>query len=97
MEAFNRFNRCIFEWERNLLKLIGHDFFGEKFERNVMTFVVYALTLLTSISELYTLIYLDPLSKLFALICVLIQIQVALNCNRFKTLKHFEFFFSIIF
>lgn len=87
MEAYNRFNRCIFEWERNLLKLIGHDFFGEKFQRNAMTFFVYALILLTFISAVYTLIFLDPLSEIFALICILIQIQVKWKKNDWN--QHF--------
>lgn len=77
MDAFTRFNRCIFEWERTLLKLVGHDLLaGTKFERNFITFAVYGLCCTFLVSIFYTFIFYDPLSKIFALLFLFLIAQV---------------------
>lgn len=79
MEAYNRFNRCIFEWERTLLKIVGHDFLGGKFERNIVTFTVYFLVIATIITMGYTFVCFDILAKIFTLLFFLILLQVILR------------------
>lgn len=76
MNSYTRYNRCVFEWERALLKLVGHDFLGEVFEKNLMTFVVYALVSFAIATMLYTIIFFDALARIFCLLFLLIAIQV---------------------
>lgn len=76
MDAYNRFNRCLFEWERALLRLLGHDFMGEKFERNIMTFFIYTLLLVAFLAMFYTFAFYSGLEKIFSVLFFLIAIQV---------------------
>lgn len=76
MEAYNRFNRTLFEWERSLLRLLGHDFIAEKFERNFMTFVLYGILGSAMFGIFYTFIFYDGLERIFSLLFFLIASQV---------------------
>lgn len=76
MDAYTRFNRCLFEWERALLRLLGHDFMGEKFERNFMTFFLYTLLLSAVAGMIYTFVFYDSLERIFSVLFFLIALQV---------------------
>lgn len=76
MEALFRFNRCIFEWERSLLKLVGHDFLGGTFKKNLMTFTVYFIIVVSLGAMGYSIMFYDSLTKIFNLAFSLIALQV---------------------
>lgn len=90
MDSYNRFNRCVFVGLRGIFKIIGHDFF-ETFERNIISYTIYALMAVAVVSMAYSAIFYDPLTKIFNLLFFLIFLQV-------KYLKIFKsFFLSLIF
>lgn len=93
MDAYNRFNRCIFEWERVLLKVVGHDFLGGKFEKNLMTFFLYGIIAFTGFMIVYTMIFYDPLAKIFSLLFSLIALQVRKFKSMFVIITQFSFCF----
>lgn len=76
MEAYNRFYKCIFKWERALLKLVGHDALADKLKPTPMTFVVYGSILAAFLMAIYTIINYGLLEKAFSChsICLLIQV-----------------------
>lgn len=76
MDSYQRFNRTVFEWQRATFKIVGHDFFGEKFELNLMSFVIYFLMTMAVLTMAYSAIFYDPLTKIFNLIFFLIAFQV---------------------
>lgn len=83
MEAYNRFNRVIFEWERMVLRLVGHDILGEEiladaiaFERNLITYFVYFMFCCTFIAIFYSFAAYDSLTKISNLIFCMIAAQV---------------------
>lgn len=96
MDAYNRFNRCIFEWERWLLGLLGHDFLGEKFEKNLRTFFIYAMIAVTCFMIVYTIIFYDPLAKIFSVLFFLIAVQVRKLRSMLKA-TFYLFFLSLYF
>lgn len=97
MDAYNRFNRCLFEWERSLLRLLGHDFMGEKFERNIMTFVIYALLFTAFSAMFYTFAFYSGLEKIFSVLFFLIAIQVTRNFLTLPKFYNFNWHLSSLF
>lgn len=103
MDSYNRFNRCVFEWQRTIFKIVGHDFFGETFERNFVTFIVYVLLVSALLAMLYTAIFYDALTKIFILLFFLIALQVIqtfqqyLACNQFSPRYFHSSFLSSFF
>lgn len=79
MESYNRFHRTLFEWERALLKLVGHDFMAEKFQRTFMAYVVYGLVVGSILVMIYTAINYGTHEKIFNLLFFMMAIQVANN------------------
>lgn len=77
MEAYNRFNKCIFEWERSIFQLIGHDVFASELKRNAISYSIYVAAITLIISEIYTLIcYEDLFVRVFCLHVSLFTVQV---------------------
>lgn len=76
MDANARFTRCVYEWERKLLRLIGHDFLDGEFKPNIITVIVYVLIFVALTGIFNTIIYYDVPSKLFCLLCLILVIQV---------------------
>lgn len=77
MDSYNRFNKCVFQWERSLFKLIGHDVFVGELKRNAISYTVYASAVLLVVTEIYTLMcYDDVFTKVFCLHVSLYTVQV---------------------
>lgn len=76
MDANARFTRCVYEWERKVLRLIGHDFLDGTFKPNAITVIVYVLIFVALTGIFNTIIYYDVPSKLFCLLCLILAIQV---------------------
>lgn len=76
MEPNARVERCLFQWERTLLKFCGHNFIGEPFKPNLITYFLYCLIIITILSCAYTIAYYDMTEKLFSVMALLIIIQV---------------------
>lgn len=76
MEAYQRFHKVVFQWERNLLDFVGFDFISDRFEPNSRTYFVVSLALVTFIDICYTLIYYDYVTKLTCAILLVLFIQV---------------------
>lgn len=76
MESYNRFNKCVFEWERLLLKLIGHDVLEGELRQTPMTFVTYGVIFTVIVMEFYTFIYYGTLEKIFCLSAFSLTVQV---------------------
>ena len=76
MEPHDRIERCIFQWEKWLLKLCGHNFIGEPYKPNLITFFVYGLLTSAVVNAIYTIVYYDISAKLFCLTLLLMMIQV---------------------
>lgn len=79
MDANARFTRCIYEWERKVLRLIGHDFLDGEFKPNAITVIVYVLIVLALAGIINTIIYYDVPDKLFCVLCLILVIQVRSN------------------
>lgn len=83
MEAYNRFTKCIFEWERTLLKCIGHDFLAPKLKQTPMAFIIYGTLFVTFMLQAYTLVYYNALEKIYSAHTLSMLIQVgwkSYNC-----------------
>lgn len=76
MEAYNRFNKTVFIWQRGLMKAFGHDIFVENFRLNFISYFWYTLLVECIVSEIYTMIYYEPLKKIFSTIFALTSLQV---------------------
>lgn len=98
MEAYNRFYKCIHEYERTLLRIAGHDILASReFQRKPMTYMVYAVVFIAITMETYTIIYYGILAKIFCLCTFSLTFQVnktKLNnsCYNFAKLKWFGTF-----
>lgn len=79
--------RVMFEWERTVFKIVGHDFLGEKFERNFMSYFIYTLMVMAIITMIYSAIFFDALTRIFSLLFFLIALQV----NEFLCLNLLSF------
>lgn len=76
MEAYNRFMKCVFKWERSLLKCVGHDILAPKFKQTPMTFLTYVTLLSVAITEIYTFLNYGMMEKMFSLHAFSMTIQV---------------------
>lgn len=76
MEPRERIERCLFQWERILLKFCGHNFIGEPFKPNIITYTVYALISSCIVCEIYSIAFYDKSAKLFCTILFLLILQV---------------------
>lgn len=81
MDAYSRFTRCIYEWERKLLRLIGHDFLDGTFKPNVIAIIVYMLIFIAMAGIINTIIHYDVPSKLFCVLCLILLLQVWLKID----------------
>lgn len=97
MDATSRFNRCIFEWERTLLKIVGHDFLGETFKKNLITYMVYFTIAMANGSMIYTFMLYGTLERIFSLLFFLIAVQVNLFRHIVFKLYLFSWILCIIY
>lgn len=79
MEAYNRFNKVVYEWERALCKFIGHDILAEEFRLNAISFLLYLIILSAITSHIYTMIYFEDVARIFAFLCIILIVQVCLS------------------
>lgn len=79
MDFYTRYTRCIYRWERTLLKIVGHDILGDEFKKNILSYFVYFLICFTISNQLYSFIYFDSKTKIFMLHCIFMAIQVCVN------------------
>lgn len=93
MEAYNRFTKCIFEWERALLKCVGHDFLAVKLKQTPMTFIIYGTFLFNLPLQFYTFFYYGILEKIYSLHTFAIAMEVRYE-SRYE--YHHRFFFFAI-
>lgn len=77
MDSYSRFTRCIFQWLSYLLNFCGFDFLDEHYRSTFMTYVAYFFVVALYISEIYTFLYYDELTKIFALTMFVLSIQVS--------------------
>lgn len=80
MDSYTNFTRCIYEWERKLLRFIGHDFLDGTFKPNVLAIFVYFLIVVAFVGIVNTIIFYDVPSKLFCVLCLILLLQV--NCAK---------------
>lgn len=72
-----RFNKCIFEWDRALFRLVGHDILVGDFKRNIMSYVVYTSIVALITTEIYTIINYDDLfDRVFCIHITMYTVQV---------------------
>lgn len=89
MEAYNRYNKCVYEWNRYLFRFVGHDVIVGTFKRNAMSYFVYILAVVLIVTEVYTLFNYDDLFvRVFCVHISLYTVQV-----RIWKLFHFNLFF----
>lgn len=77
MEAFDRYHRCFFKYERTLLQLIGHDFFLPNFKPGLLAFAAYSTLALFIFSTIYTMIYYDLFAMLNACLLLCLSLEVS--------------------
>lgn len=41
MDFYTRYTRCIYRWERTLLKTVGHDILSDEFKKNILSYFIY--------------------------------------------------------
>lgn len=84
MDPHLRFNRCIFRWVPQMLKLCGHNFITEPFRIKVSTAFLYGIACIGIYAQIYTIMTRDISSKLFCTVSILLTIQVKLVKLSFK-------------
>lgn len=57
MEAYNKYRKCFFVYERTLLRLIGHDYLSPDFKPGIVAYTIYALLVLFMCTNAYTIIF----------------------------------------
>lgn len=93
MEPHERISRCIFQWEKILLKLCGHNFIDEPLKPNIITYIVYTVVCTGISCEIYSIIFYDMITKV---VCAT-EILLALQVIRFVSYcNHFDFYCSQI-
>lgn len=87
MDAYNRFTKCIYTYERILLQIVGHDVLAAErvIKRTPMTFITYLAIFLSFTMEIYTIIYYGILAKIFGLSTFSVTVQVS---RKQKTSSH---------
>lgn len=76
MEAYDRYNKCIFKWLRPFLICSGCDVLDENFQVNAMTCVMYIINLIAQVMCIHTLYYGTMLEKIFCMTISSIAAQV---------------------
>lgn len=76
MEALNRYRKCLFVYERNFLRFVGHDIFRENFKPGFHAYVMYTLVVVFMFSNIYTMITYDSFMLLNALMFIFIAVEV---------------------
>lgn len=79
MEPHARVERCLFRWERIALTAIGHNFIGEPFRPNLITYWTYGVMAASVVSQIYTFAMYELSYKIFAIISHLLTLQVWLS------------------
>lgn len=77
MQPHARVARCFFQWERIFLEICGHNFFGESYEPNGITYLTYSLIVIAFLCEIYTIAVYDMSSKFFCMVQMLLVLQVS--------------------
>lgn len=97
MEAFNRYHKCFFKYERTLLSMIGHDYFLPEFRPGILAFAVYALTVTFIFSNLYTILYYEPFTVLNGCIFMSMSLVVSVvQQHRIVLIVRIIFFWQTI-
>lgn len=76
MDAYSRFLRCVFQWDKSLMQFVGHDVITKEFNRSYITYFVYMLCLSSYIAEVYTFLYYDGYIKILSIFWFLFGTQV---------------------
>lgn len=77
MDAFNRFHKCFFEYERSLLRMIGHDYLDPNFKPGILAYLIYTLTAIFMITNSYTILFYEPFTVLNG--CVFMNLSVVVS------------------
>lgn len=81
MDAFNRYHKCFFTYERAMLSLIGHDYFLPNFKPGILAFTMYAIAAVFISTNLYTILYYEPFIKLNGYIFMCMAMAVSAKCQ----------------
>lgn len=77
MDAFNRFHKCFYTYIRTLLAATGHDYFVPyEWKPGPLTFMAYAILLIASSFNLYTILFYDPFTVVNASMFMCLVSQV---------------------
>lgn len=76
MNSFARFTKCIFQWERSLLKFVGHDILAEYFIRNSRSYLVYIVLSSTLVAGIHSILNYGKMSIIFFLFASTMGFQV---------------------
>lgn len=95
MEPLRRFMRCVYQWLRFLLKCFGHNFLDGQYQRNWMTYLLYASIFIATSIEINTFFDTnnDMATRLFCVYTFSLDIQVN-KCNC-KSIHVFILFYAI--
>lgn len=81
MDAFNRYHKCFFLYERTLLQLIGHDVFLPDFKPGPLAFTMYAILAFFIGTNLYTFFYYDLFNGLNAIMFMCLSLEVSISLS----------------
>lgn len=77
MEAYRRYRKCLFGYERTLLRLVGHDLFAENFKLGPYAYSLYGLLVFFLFTSAYTMIYYDAYIILQNMMFLCLAVQVS--------------------
>lgn len=80
MDAFNRFHKCFFDYERTLLRLIGHDYLKPNFKPGIVAYFIYTLTAIFLFTNTYTILFYEPFTILNG--CVFMNVSVVVSVTQ---------------
>lgn len=78
MDAFNRYHKCFNKHIRTLLQIAGHDFFLPKFKRGLHAYAMYAMLILFTITNVYTIFTYDPFTVWNAVMFMCLHLEVSI-------------------
>lgn len=79
MDAFNRYHKCFFRYQRTLFQLIGHDIFLPNFKPGILAFIMYVILAFFIYTNLYTFFYYDLFNGLNALMLMCLSMEVSIS------------------
>lgn len=82
MEALDRYRKCLFVYERNLLKMVGHDIFVENFAPGIHAYALYGLLVIFIVSNVYTLCVYDSFTAMNGAMFMALAFQVRIVYER---------------